>query len=263
MNCPTWPGLGNDLAESSLVPPLGTRQAPDSEPVSVMVSTAPDLKTIRSEKGAVSSAPFFNSDLFRMTADQGEICIAGPYIGAPYAAMLLESLIAKGSRKVVVLGWCGALDTALDPGDIVVADSALVHEGTSQNYKDFEEFPWRSDPSVTLTQELVDFIQFRFSGIKTATVWTTDAIYRETRSKALYFRDHGATVVDMECSALFSVAAYHGVEIAAVLTVSDVLILDGDTPVGWEPGFRKSAFRENRKKACHLAIDFAKEISTS
>ena len=54
------------------------------------------------------------------TLEQGEkgICFAGPYVGAPYGVMILESLIAKGAEKIIVLGWCGSLTQEISIGDI-------------------------------------------------------------------------------------------------------------------------------------------------
>ena len=60
--------------------------------------------------------------------------VAGPYLGAPCAAMVLESLIAKGVSRVVVVGWCGGLADHLQVGDIVIPDGAISDEGTSRNY---------------------------------------------------------------------------------------------------------------------------------
>lgn len=108
MSYPTW----SDLNSPSIVPPLGARQAPDIGPAALMVSTDPDLRYISSNSGALERRSFFTGSI--MTGDG--ISIAGPYIGAPYAVMLIESLIAKGAGDIIILGWCGAISDTLSPG---------------------------------------------------------------------------------------------------------------------------------------------------
>lgn len=262
MNCPIWPGLDDDLTEDSLVPPLGTRKNPVGGKIAILVSTASDLTIFRSKQGGGRSIPFFNSALIHFQDRHHGICVAGPYIGAPYAAMILESLIARGAEKIIVLGWCGGLSTDLRPGDVVVPDSALVHEGTSGNYQALEPEKPRTRPSNGLTGHLAEFCRGRGLEVKNRTVWTTDAIYRETSGKAIYFRESGAAAVEMECSALFSVAAFRRVEIAALLIVSDILCPAEPGGGRWQPAFRDPEFKKARHRACDIALDFAGELLT-
>ncbi|MBF0203546.1 MAG: hypothetical protein HQK67_04340 [Desulfamplus sp.] len=84
---------------------------------------------------------------------------------------------------------------------------------------------------------------------KTGKIWTTDAIYRETSKKVAFFRNMGAIAVEMECSALFAVANYRKIDIAAILIVSDEL-----SSSKWKPGFKTAAFKESRKKILNAII---------
>ncbi|HWG91061.1 MAG TPA: hypothetical protein VNZ52_09470, partial [Candidatus Thermoplasmatota archaeon] len=54
-------------------------------------------------------------------------------------------------------------------------------------------------------------------------VWTTDAIYRETPERIRHFRDRGAIAVDMETSALLTVAHYRGIPAAGTHIITDRL----------------------------------------
>lgn len=259
MNFPTW----SDLNSESIVPPLGARKAPDLGPVALMVSCTPDVRLVKSQMDSPRVFAFFNNTL--MTSKEGDkgICAAGPYMGAPYAAMLLESMIARGAQKIIVLGWCGAVNSDLNVGDIILAESAIVDEGTSCNYVRLDPaLPCvESDPG--LTQEFLDFWQSRKdekndlqpAQISRQTIWTTDAIYRETPKKIAYFKKLGASAVEMECSALFSVARFRKVQIAALLVVSDSV-----ASKDWNPGFRKKRFKAARKTACERAVKFANRL---
>jgi len=61
---------------------------------------------------------------------------------------------------------------------------------------------------------------------------TIDAPYRETIAEIRKYRKEGVLTVEMELSALFAVAKYRGVEMGAIVTVSDLL-----TERKWSPKF--------------------------
>ncbi|OGR28642.1 MAG: purine-nucleoside phosphorylase [Desulfobacterales bacterium RIFOXYA12_FULL_46_15] len=246
MNYPTWSDLNNE----SIVPPLGARRAPDIGPVALLVSCEPDIKLITAALDKPVTLPFFNSALIA-PRDKG-ISVAGPFIGAPYAAMLLDSLIARGAKKVLVVGWCGAVTDELNVGDILLPSRAIVDEGTSRNYKHLDEALPVSVPDLKLLQQLSAYLSFSGISHKKQGIWTTDAIYRETKKKVAFFRNLGAKAVEMECSALFSVAEYHKISIAGLLIVSDSV-----ASKVWNPGFRNKTFKQARKAACEAMMKFS------
>ena len=251
MTYPTWLDLDNE----SIVPPHGTQKGNKIGSVAVMVSCKPDFKFIKSNIVNLQVSPFFTSTLITRQGSNQGVCIAGPFIGAPYAAILLESLIAKGVDKIIVLGWCGAVTDKLSVGDIILPDKAIVDEGTSINYLKLDNHIPVSAPDINLTNQLSDHLKACGNDLKKTTIWTTDAIYRETPQKVAYFRNLGAHAVEMECSALFSVARYRNVSIAGVLVVSDSV-----ASKDWDPGFRNEKFKQARRTGCEHVMTFAKKI---
>ncbi|MDD9304638.1 MAG: nucleoside phosphorylase [Desulfobacter sp.] len=248
MSYPTW----SDLNNPSIVPPLGARQANDIGPAALMVSTEPDLRFIKNNCGQFTSRPFFMGSIMTRESQQDGSCIAGPYIGAPYGVMLMESMIAKGTKNILILGWCGAISKHLVPGDLVVPDRALVDEGTSRHYMDLKGDPAEVSSDPSLSDALCSHLADAGKNVHRLPVWSTDAIYRETRGKVDWFKNKGAHAVDMECSALFSAASYRKVRAAALLVVSDSLVSEtGD----WDPGFRKKKFKSRRQFACKSMVE--------
>lgn len=180
---------------------------------------------------------FYNS---RLTISSDEkFFVAGPAVGAPMAAMTLEKLIALGAEEVVMYGWCGAASDKFKVGDVIIAERAVSGEGTSQYYPLKQE----RKPSSHITEKLKGVLlnQGLYNG--TAVVWTTDAPYREDRTyiAALMVRE-GIQVVDMEYSALVSVANFRKIEFGAVMLVSDELY-----HTSWKHGFRDGCFKENNR----------------
>lgn len=63
-----------------------------------------------------------------------DICIAGPFMGAPYAVMIMETLIQWGVKKFIFTGWCGSISESLKIGSILIPESAIIDEGVSRHY---------------------------------------------------------------------------------------------------------------------------------
>jgi uridine phosphorylase len=211
--------------------------------MAVLAATGPDLRGLRDRLGfgADSGRALHISRLYTASESFSGICLAGPLVGAPYAAMVAEALIAWGARRLVFLGWCGAIAAAVAIGDLVLPTSALIDEGTSRHYLPEAD---ESAGSSALTRKIFDGCTAEGVGVHVGSVWSTDAPYRETPDKLLAFRRRGALAVEMEVSALFSVAAFRRVEAAALLVVSDDL-----SSLVWQPGFKDPRFTRGREAA--------------
>ncbi len=175
-----------------------------------------------------------------------EIAVSHSFIGAPGAVMMLEELISHGVKKIIEAGIAGGMGAAVHPGDLCVVTQALSDEGTSRHY-----YPRRRafTPSPRLTLLLDRSCRDTDLPIKTVAVWTTDAPYRETRSKVEKFSRRGAALVNMETSSIFAIAKFRKVDAASIQVVSDILLHGG-----WKPAFRVERVLENRQAMLRIAI---------
>jgi uridine phosphorylase len=74
------------------------------------------------------------------------VAVAGRFgIGAPVAAMVLEELVALGTREFVSIGIAGCLQPRCQFGAAVVCAGAIRDEGVSHHYLPAEKFAWPSD----------------------------------------------------------------------------------------------------------------------
>jgi uridine phosphorylase len=158
--------------------------------------------------------------------------------GASAASMNLEELVAYGAKRIYELGLSGAIDTNLEPGDVVVLAGALSDEGTSGHYYRASS---RFSSSSNLTKKLRASLRKSDLEHSLGDAWTIDAPYRETAEKVVSFRRKGARVVNMESSAIFAVAIYRGIEAASVQIVSDVV-----SEKEWNPAFHREIVDRRR-----------------
>ena len=174
------------------------------------------------------------------------------WIGAPAVVMTLEEVIACGAEKIIEVGMSGGLQPFLKPGDIVIVTNAIRDEGTSHHY-----FPRKVkvESSKSLRDKLYE--QLDREGVKhyLGSVWSTDGVYRETRSKFLKLKKQGVLAVNMETSAIFAVAKYRSVEAASLQVISDIL-----SEKGWLPAFHHETVKENTKIAVKTALKALSKI---
>jgi uridine phosphorylase len=159
--------------------------------------------------------------------------------------MILETLIAWGVTRIVFMGWCGAISKDVHIGDMIVPNGALVDEGTSLHYlrKSMDIVP----PSDLILQKTRQTLESARMTYHEGLVWTTDAVFRETREAVLSFQEKGLLAVEMELSALLSVGMFHDVNVSALLVVSDEL-----SSLTWKPGFKSEQFKQARKDAAMI-----------
>lgn len=179
----------------------------------------------------------FNSNL--IVLKEYNVFIAGPCIGAPMAVMVLEKLIALGANEFIVFGWCGSLTPELTCETLFLPIRGFSEEGTSDHY------PVNGNPnsSEKLRTIAVACAERTSTPCQEGVIWTTDAPYRETRSKIQAYQRLGAVAVDMEFTALCTVAKFRKANMAAMYLVSDELWREK-----WQSAFNRKGFKKRSQK---------------
>ena len=152
------------------------------------------------------------------------LCFLDGGRGAPQAADTVETLAALG---------------------VLVPQCCFSEEGTSWHYYEHAEV---FEPDARLYARLRGI-----PGSKTLPLVSTDGIYRQTYYKEQLWREKGAAAVDMETSAVFSVARCLGLAAAAVLMVSDCHPLYEGAPK-WEWRMTGEMRRELFEKTMQVVL---------
>ena len=165
--------------------------------------------------------------------------VAGPAVGAPMATMVLERLIALGAQKVIMYGWCGAAAEGVNIGDLLISDVPVSGEGVS----DYYPLNAPAMPSRFIQKELSELLEKKELPEQKGNIWSTDAPYREDRNyiKELV-KKQSVKGVDMEYSALCTVASFRSIDFGALMLVSDELYRQK-----WKPGFTDKEFRSKNR----------------
>ena len=160
--------------------------------------------------------------IYTLPSTDHRVGVLGEFgFGAPVATILMEDFIALGTTKFISIGTAGGLQKNQAIGDIVLCRRAIRDEGVSHHYVPPGKYAF---PSVDLTRRLADEFQNRDVSYRMGSAWTIDTPYRETLEEIREFEREGVECVEMEASALFSVAACRSVEVASAFVISDLLV---------------------------------------
>jgi DeoD family purine-nucleoside phosphorylase len=153
-------------------------------------------------------------------ADGAPLTIQSTGMGGPSAAIVMEELCDLGLQTAVRVGTCGALDTGLRFGDVVVVDAALATDGTSRALGAGERVAADAGLVAALHAAAGD-------GARVGAVASSDVFYERDGGRAAGWTGAGALAVEMEAATLLRVAELRGVRAGCVLAVSDVFV-DGE-----------------------------------
>jgi uridine phosphorylase len=179
--------------------------------------------------------------------------------GAALTAVVMEDMIASEVTSFIGVGTLGAIQSFIGTGDLIVPSLAVRDEGTSHHYLPKENV---ARPSRKTFKNIVDSCEksgLKQYGLKhyVGPIWTTDAPYRETRSKIRHFKREGVLGVDMETSVIFSLGMYRRVETGCILVAGENL--NRSNPPG---PFYRDELTESLSHAVDLAVESASNSQT-
>jgi len=163
------------------------------------------------------------------THDGTPISVTSTGIGSPSAAIAVEELARVGAGTFLRVGSCGAIQPEMDVGDLVITTGAVRQEGTSDEYVR-EDYPAVADDEVV--SALVAAAERLDHDYHVGLTMSADSFYagqgrpgfREFRaagSESLVedLREANVKNIEMEASAILTLANVYGLRAGAVCTV--------------------------------------------
>jgi purine-nucleoside phosphorylase len=151
-------------------------------------------------------------------------------MGAPSTAIVAEELVQLGARTLIRVGTAGALGPGVTPGDLVVATASTPLDGATAAY--LEGRPYAPAASFPVVRALAAAAEAQGIRPHVGPVVTDDVFYHPGPDRLRFWADFGALAVEMEASALFTVAARHRLQAGAILLVSNFVGAAGDWLAG-------------------------------
>ncbi len=158
---------------------------------------------------------------FTGVRDGQRISVQATGMGAPSAAIVCEELSRLGAKGFVRIGTCGALSPAVSLGDTIVATAACPFDGVSRGLFAGGGFVPTAD--FFLVRRAVSYCEELGIPFHCGPVGTMDLFYDPRQELVERLRAFGVLALEMEASAILTVAAQRGLRAACVLAVSDLI----------------------------------------
>ncbi len=152
---------------------------------------------------------------------QGErISVQGTGMGQPSLAIYVNELIREYDvQQLVRVGTCGAVSPKLDLRDLVLAISASTD--SSMNTLRFEGLHYAATADFELLVAAHHAADGRDDRAVVGQVFSSDSFYPDRPELLDNLSEYGVVAVEMECHALYTLAAKYGRQALAICTVSD------------------------------------------
>jgi purine-nucleoside phosphorylase len=175
------------------------------------------------------------------------VSVQGTGMGQPSLAIYVNELLTQyGAKTVIRVGSCGSLTERLGLRSIVLASSAGTD--SAMNRLRFEGLDFAPVADFGLLRSAYDIATERGIAVEVGQIFSADSFYNDRAELVARLAGYGVLAVEMEASALYTLAAKHGARALSICTVSDVI------PTGAELSAedRQSSFSDMAELALEL-----------
>jgi DeoD family purine-nucleoside phosphorylase len=174
----------------------------------------------------------FFEDARLVTEERGMLGYTGTYegepvsvqatgMGCPSASIVAEELIQLGAKNLLRIGTCGAYSRELRLGDMIVATSATPNDGTVSSLT--RGVPYAPAAHFDVVHAAHHAAESAGRRTFVGPIVSSDLFYDPIEGPAELWGNLGVLAVEMEASAIFTIAAMRGVRAGCLLTVSDTV----------------------------------------
>lgn len=152
------------------------------------------------------------------------VSVQGSGMGQPSMAIYVNELIRDYDvRSIIRVGSCGALSEKVSLRDVVIASGGCTD--SSMNRITFEGLDYAPVADFGLLRAAADAAPDAHVGL----VFSNDSFYASRPELMMRMVEYGVLAVEMETSALYTLAARHGRKALSICTVSDHVVTGEET----------------------------------
>ncbi|WP_071396561.1 purine-nucleoside phosphorylase [Bacillus tuaregi] len=156
------------------------------------------------------------------------VSVQGTGMGLPSISIYVNELIREyGVKNLIRVGSCGAIQKDMHVRDVVLAMTASTDSNI--NRLTFPGIDYAPCASFDLLHHAYQIGTEHGINMKTGNVLSADVFYRDSMDLVKKLGDYGVLAVEMETTALYTLAAKYGAQALSILTVSDHIFTGEDT----------------------------------
>ena len=152
------------------------------------------------------------------------VSVQGTGMGMPSHSIYVHELICDyGVKQLIRIGSCGALQPDIALRDIILATCSSTD--SSMNRIRFVRKDFAPPASFRLLKQAYDFAEKHAISVRVGNILSSDSFYDDDDPGSWkLWASYGVLAVEMETSALYTLAARFGVDALSILTVSDSIV---------------------------------------
>jgi len=156
------------------------------------------------------------------------VSVQGTGMGIPSISIYVNELIREyGVKNLVRVGSCGAIQKDIKVRDVILAMTSSTDSNV--NRLAFPGFDYAPCANFELLQKAYQVGKEKGLEIRVGNVLSADVFYRDSMDMVKKLGDHGVLAVEMETTALYTLAAKYNVNALSILTVSDHIFTGEET----------------------------------
>lgn len=158
------------------------------------------------------------------------VSVQGSGMGQPSLAIYATELFRQYDvQSIIRVGSCGALSDRVAVRDVVIASGASTD--SSMNHLRFEGLDYAPVADFGLLRAAVDAAEAAdlSAEVHVGPVFSGDSFYSPRPELLQRMVEHGVLAIEMEASALYTIAAGHSRRALAICTVADHIVTGEET----------------------------------
>ncbi|MBF0277841.1 MAG: purine-nucleoside phosphorylase [SAR324 cluster bacterium] len=177
-----------------------------------------------------------------------KVSVQGTGMGQPSLSIYVNELISYFHVKNLIrVGTCGAIQSHLRMRDVILAMTASTD--SSMNKIRFQGNDYAPAASFTLLKKAHDVATQMGVNVEVGSILSSDTFYDDDPDSWKKWAAFGVLAIEMESSALYTLAAKFNVNALTLCTVTDSLVTQEQEP------------SEAREKAVNQMVEIALEIA--
>ncbi|UOY93524.1 purine-nucleoside phosphorylase [Ectobacillus sp. JY-23] len=156
------------------------------------------------------------------------VSVQGTGMGVPSISIYVNELIQSYRVKNLIrVGTCGAIQKDVKVRDVILAMTSCTD--SNMNRLTFPGFDFAPCADFNLLKKAYDAGVAKGLNLRVGNILTADVFYRESMDMVKKLGDYGVLAVEMETTALYTLASKFGARALSVLTVSDHIFTGEET----------------------------------
>lgn len=179
------------------------------------------------------------------------VSVQGTGMGVPSISIYSHELITQyGVKNLIRIGTCGSFNEDIKVRDVILAMTSSTDSSINKNK--FNGMDYAPCADFKMLSDAYQIASAKGVNIKAGNILTSDVFYHDLENNPKPFKiwaDYGVMAVEMETSALYTIAARQKAKALSILTVSDHILTGEETSA------------EERQTTLHTMIEIGLETA--